>query len=143
MAKKKEKYSLESPEVPHQLSESEVLYWLRNKKIDYSYLNLLKASSMMPDEVLAGWLNISVKTLRNYRNPKNKIRDNIKEQILLLIAIYRHGNDVFGDEARFNQWLNTENFFFDKSAPATLFNTISGIRFVDNRLSAMEHGDNI
>lgn len=143
MDKKQGKYSLKAPEVPGQLSESEVLYWLRNKKIDYSFLNLLKASSMMPDEVLAGWLNISVKTLRNYRNPENKIRDNIKEQILLLIAIYRHGNDVFGDEIRFNQWLNTANFFFDEEAPATMFNTISGIRFVDNRLSAMEHGDNV
>lgn len=143
MAKNQEKYRLEALEVPGQLSESEVLYWLRNKNIDYSFLNLLKANSLMPDEVLAGWLNISVKTLRNYRNPENKIRDNIKEQILLLIALYRHGNDIFGDEGRFNQWLNTENFFFDEAAPATMLNTISGIRFVDNRLSAMAYGDNV
>ncbi len=143
MSKKVKIEFLETEEIPGNLSDSEVLYWLHKKKIDFSFLNLLKVYSLMPDEVISGWLNINVKTLRNYRNPENRIRDNIKEQILLLISLYRHGNDVFGDEARFNKWLNTDNFFFDGAPPVSMLNTISGIRFVDNRLSGMEHGDNV
>lgn len=143
MAKKDIGKPSETPHVPEQLSDSEVLYWLQTKKIDHSFLSLLKTYSLMPDEIIAGWLNISVKTLRNYRNPENRIKENIKEQILLLLSLYRHGTDVFGDELRFNQWLNTENFFLEESPPASMLNTISGIRFVEDRLRAMEFGDNV
>lgn len=143
MAKKDAGKPSETPHVPDQLSDSEVLYWLQTKKIDHSFLNLLKAYSMMPDEIIAAWLNISVKTLRNYRNPENRIRENMKEQILLLLSLYRHGINVFGDKLSFNQWLNTENFFFDEAPPASVLNTISGIRFVEDRLKAMEFGDNV
>ena len=75
------------------------------------------------------------------KNDEN--RENINDQLLLLNSLYRHGNNVFSDEVRFNKWLNTENFFFDGACPASMLNTISGIRFVDDRLSAMEYGDNV
>ena len=95
---------------PTSLSDSEVLYWLRTREVDIDFLKRLKDCSASTDDIIAGWLNISVRTLRNYRNPAYRIRENIKEQALLLMALFVHGNDVFGNAAQFNEWLNTENW---------------------------------
>ena len=132
-----------SPDVPSTLSDSEVLYWLRTRKVDIAFLNRLKECSAATDDIIAGWLNISVRTLRNYRNPENRIRENIKEQALLLMSLFVHGNDVFGSAAKFNDWLNTDNFYFDGHSPSTMLHTVSGARFVNERLHAMEYGDNV
>jgi uncharacterized protein (DUF2384 family) len=128
---------------PTSLSDSEVLYWLRTREVDIDFLNRLKDCSATTDDIIAGWLNISVRTLRNYRNPAYRIRENIKEQALLLMALFVHGNDVFGNAAQFNDWLNTENFFFEGRSPSSMLNTVSGIRFVNERLHAIEYGDNV
>lgn len=144
MTMEKENTAYESfPDVPSSLSDSEVLYWLRTRKVDNAFLNSLKKCSAATDDIIAGWLNISVRTLRNYRNPKNRIRENIKEQALLLMSLFVHGNDVFGSAAEFKYWLNTENFYFDGQNPSSMLNTVSGIRFVNERLHAMEYGDNV
>jgi uncharacterized protein (DUF2384 family) len=140
----KEKKVYESlPDVPSTLSDSEVLYWLRIRKVDNAFLNSLKKYSAATDDIIAGWLNISVRTLRNYRNPEIRIRENIKEQALLLMSLFVHGNDVFGSVAEFRYWLNSENFYFDGHKPSSMLNTVSGIRFVNERLHAMEYGDNV
>ncbi|WP_245826382.1 MbcA/ParS/Xre antitoxin family protein [Spirosoma rigui] len=43
----------------------------------------------------------------------------------------------------FDQWLNRKNFFFDNKSPNSFLNTVTGVRFVDDRLTALEHGDNV
>ena len=103
----------------------------------------LKKRSANTDDVIAAWLNISVRTLRNYRKPENQIKDNIKEHALLLMSLFVHGIDVFGDAEKFNEWLGAENFFLDGQSPSSLLRTVSGIRFVNDRLQAMEYGDNV
>jgi len=42
-----------------------------------------------------------------------------------------------------NDWLSKENFFFDNKAPGSFLNKISGIKFTNDRLCAIEHGDNV
>jgi len=134
--------SSELGQIPERLSNAEVISWIQNKNIDWKYMNLFKEYSSMKDDVISNWLNISVKTFRNYKKPEVKLKDNVKEHLLLLLSLFKHGNDVFGSSVDFNKWLNTENFFFDGTAPVTYLNTVTGIRFVDNRLTAMEFGDN-
>ena len=104
---------------------------------------MINSHAAVTDEAIAKWLNISVRTLRNYKKPENKFKDNIKEQLLLLLSLFKHGNDVFGSSSSFNEWLNAGNFFFDGTAPASYLNTVTGVRFVDDRLTAIEYGDNV
>ena len=129
--------------IPVRLSDTEVISWLRSKDVDWKYLQLFKQYSSLKDDTISGWLNISVKTLRNYRKPDNRLKDNVKEQLLLLLSLFKHGNEVFGSSEAFNKWLTEENFYFDGKAPVSFLNTVTGIRFVQNRLTAMEYGDNV
>ena len=60
-----------------------------------------------------------------------------------LLFLIRHGRSVFGHEEAFYQWLQTRNFHFNNEAPSSYLDSLSGIQFVDERLTAMEYGDNV
>lgn len=140
-AVKEKKYKVLS-QIPDKISEPEVLYFLQNKEINWSHMKALKDISSLQDETISEWFNISVKTLRNYKKPGNSLKNNIKEQLILLLSLFKHGKEVFGTNEQFNQWLHSKNFYFDNNSPVKFLNTITGIRFVSDRLSAMEYGDN-
>jgi len=129
--------------IPNRISDSEVLNLLHTADINWMYIKTFKEYAALKDEVISEWLNINVRTLRNYKKPENKFKDNIKEQLILLFALFKHGKEVFGDREEFRKWLDSENFYFDKKAPVSYLNTVTGIRFVDDRLTALEYGDNV
>jgi len=129
--------------IPDRLSESEVLYSLRTHKIDTRYLNAMKAVTGFSLETMAEWLNVTPRTLRNYTQQKTTWNESFKEHLLLLLGLFNHGQKVFGSSAAFDDWLKLENFHFDGCAPITFLNTVTGVRFVDNSLTAMEFGDNV
>ena len=129
--------------IPSISNYSDVFFYIRNHDIDWNYLNYLKELTTFSDEVISDWLNISVKTLRTYRRPETKFKDNLKEHIVLILSLYEHGTTVFDDKERFDQWLNTKNVFFDGNEPKIYLDTIMGIKFIDDRLTALEYGDNV
>ncbi len=129
--------------VSGKMSDSEILIFLQNKDINWEYINYIKALTGFKDDVISEWLNISVRTFRSYKQSKNKFKANIKEHILLLLSLIKHGIQIFGSQNEFDKWLNTPNFYFDNRNPVSYLNTITGIRFVDDRLTALEYGDNV
>lgn len=129
--------------VPDRISESEILYMLQNKEINWEYLDTIKAYTDLTDETISLWLNISVRSFRSYRQPNLRLKENLKEQVIYLLSLIKHGIDVFGSKDRFNQWLTAKNFLFDGKAPVNFLSTVTGIRFIDDRLTAIEYGDNV
>jgi putative toxin-antitoxin system antitoxin component (TIGR02293 family) len=129
--------------VPKSINDSEILNLLYHNDINWQYLNALKTYTDFKDDTISDWLNISVKTFREYKKPQSSFKENVKEQVLLLLSLIRHGVDVFGSVKEFDLWLNQENFYFDNKAPISYMNTITGIRFIDDRLTALEYGDNV
>jgi uncharacterized protein (DUF2384 family) len=59
-----------------------------------------------------------------------------------LTQLINHGIEVFGTKENFTSWLQRENFFFDKKAPVEFMRTSEGIKFIDDRLTGIEFGDN-
>ncbi len=129
--------------VPAIGNDIDLLFFIKNEKVGVEYLNHLKLISSFSDDVIAGWLDISVKTLRNYRKAESELKVSLKEHLVLLLSLYQHGTLVFGSPGNFDKWLETENFFFDNQSPKDFLSTSSGIRFTNNRLTAMEYGDNV
>ncbi len=130
-------------QVPRRINDSEILGLLYSSTINWKHVNALKMFTAFNDEVLSNWLNVSVKTFREYKKPESTVKENVKEQVFLLLTLMKHGAEVFGSVAAFESWLNRENFFFDDKKPASLISTITGIKFIDDRLTAMEYGDNV
>lgn len=130
-------------EVPQYLNEADVLFWIQTKNINWNYLGAIKQLCTFNDDTISEWLNISVRTFRSYKESTEKISNNLKEQVLLLASLFKHGNSVFGSKQEFGRWLTTPNFFFDNQIPANFLNSITGIRFIEDRITAIEFGDNI
>jgi hypothetical protein len=135
--------SMVMEDVPVYISDSEVLGYMGSRRIDWRYVQTIRRQSGISDQSVADWLNLSVKTLREYGKPGSQFKDNVKEHVLLLVALFNQGAQVMGSGEAFDSWLSTPNFFFDGRKPGALLNTVSGIRFVSDRLFAMEHGDNV
>lgn len=130
-------------EVPGHISDAEILHLLYSTDITWKHVNALKTLTDFNDEVLADWLSISVKTFREYKKPQSTVKENVKEQVLVLLSLVKHGMSVFGSMKEFENWLHQENFYLDFKPPISFLNTITGIKFIDDRLTALEYGDNV
>lgn len=130
-------------EIPGYINDGEVLNILYTTDINWKHAIAIKEFTHFKDDLISDWLNISVKTYREYKKPNSSFKENVKEQLLLLLSVFKHGESIFGSVEDFNAWLNQENFFFDKKKPSQFLNTITGIKFIDDRLTAMEYGDNV
>ena len=130
-------------ELPQELNENEILSLVNTEDINWRYVKTIKETAPFTDEQISHWLDISVKTFRTYKQPQVKFKDNIKERILLLLSLSSHGNKAFGSKKEFETWINTENFYFDNKSPDSFLTTVTGTRFVIDRLIAMEYGDNV
>ena len=104
---------------------------------------MIKELSSFSDYNLSEYLNISVRSLHTYLQKDILFKTNLKEPIMYLLYLLKHGTKVFGSKKEFDNWLNSENFFFDGKKPVHFLNSITGIRFIDDRLTAMEYGDNV
>lgn len=130
-------------DIPGQINDSEILHFLYTKDVNWKYVDAIKHLTDFNDDTLSIWLNVSVKTFREYRKPKSTFKENVKEQVLLLLSLIKHGVEVFGSIKEFDKWLNARNFYFDNKSPTSFMNTVTGIKFVNDRLTAMEYGDNV
>jgi uncharacterized protein (DUF2384 family) len=130
-------------DVPGHINDSEILYFLYTKDVNWQHVNAIKTLTNFNDDIISDWLNVSVKTFREYKKPQTTFKENVKEQVLLLLSLIKHGIAVFGSVKEFDQWLNRKNFYFDNKSPNSFLNTVTGLKFVDDRLTAMEYGDNV
>jgi hypothetical protein len=130
-------------EIAGYFTDSEVLDYMFSRDVDWRHVLTLSQLTGTSDILVSDWLNVNVKTLREYRKPGMQLKENIKEHVLLLLSLMKHGHRIFGSRDLFDRWLSTPNFFFDGRPPSALLHTVTGIRFVSDRLSAIEYGDNV
>ncbi len=129
--------------VPDRISDSEILNILHTKEINWEYINTIKGLTNLTDKTISIWLNISVRSFKSYRHPNIRFKENIKEHIIVLLSLIKHGINVFGSKESFDKWLISDNFLLDSKAPATFLNSVTGVRFIDDRVTAIEYGDNV
>ena len=138
-----EKKSYPIKAITSAVSEPDVLYAVRQNKITSNHLDVLKRLSGLKDELLSASLNLNIKTFRSYKIKPTPIKPYLQEHVYTLLALFKHGIAFFGSSEKFGEWLQKDNYYFDNDKPLNFLNTISGIRYADDRISAMEYGDNV
>jgi len=128
--------------IPSRVDTNVTLGIIKTNKVGPQHLQAIKDLTSFNDEKISDWLDISVKTFRSYKKDNSVIKSRIQEHAIMTLSLIKHGIEVFGTNEAFSRWLEKENFFFDKKAPITFMNTHSGIKFIDDRLTGMEYGDN-
>ncbi|MBY0066197.1 MULTISPECIES: antitoxin Xre/MbcA/ParS toxin-binding domain-containing protein [Empedobacter] len=140
---KLKKYEQIINEIPEVRDFTSVYFYVNRYNIDQKYIQYLDELSTLKDEIISSWLNITTRTYRNYKTKDVSLKDNTKEHIVLLISLYKHGMEVFNTKDDFEKWLTTPNVLLDKKSPADFLDTVSGLKFIDNRLTAIEYGENV
>ncbi|RYM34848.1 DUF2384 domain-containing protein [Brumimicrobium glaciale] len=140
MSTKEHPYKIE--EAPATVSDVEMVYYVNSVNIASREFKFFKKLARKTDKIISEWFNISEKTFQNYKNLKTEISMPFKEKFLLLVSLYKKGELVFGSKEAFNHWLETPNFQFNNTPPVEFFKSISGIRYIEDRLTGIEYGDN-
>jgi uncharacterized protein (DUF2384 family) len=135
--------SLVMEDIAPYLSEPEVLEYMLRRDVDWRHVQAISLLTRATDVIISDWLGVNVKTLREYRKPGIQLKAQLKEHLILLVSTLKQGGNVLGSVEALDRWLFTPNFFFDRQPPSTFLNTISGIRFVSERLDALQYGDNV
>lgn len=131
--------------IPSRIEQNEILniiYYISAQGKSKQYFAKLKAISGVDDKEISSWLGMTEKTYRNYRSEDKSVKSNLMEHIVMLISLFNHGIDIFGDAPQFRKWLTTKNYYFGNKEPEYYIDTVSGIRFIDDRLTGIEYGDN-
>ena len=132
--------------IPSGIDQNEILnilYPISGEGKSKLYFNALKSISEQDDKEISDWLGMTEKTYRNYRNEDRVVKTNLMEHLVMLISLFKHGIEVFGTPHQFKKWLTTSNFYFSNKEPERYMNTVSGIKFIDDRLTGIEFGDNV
>ncbi len=129
-------------DIPANISDSQVIIYIHSKKIGTQQVKFFKELTHSTDKIISEWFDISEKTFQSYRSSNSNFNINFKEKLLLLLSLYKQGERVFGSKEEFNEWLEKPNIHFDNEPPVKFFKTISGIRYIEDRLTGMEYGDN-
>lgn len=129
--------------IPSKITNEQVLNMIIRNIINNVFIKYLKDYSNFNDDLLSNTLGVNVKTFRSIKNEKTLIKKNIQVQTVYLISLIKHGKEVFGNIEEFKKWLNTEIFHFDGKKPIEFLDNVPGINFIDDRLTALEYGDNV
>lgn len=120
-----------------------VYNYLQTPLPDFNFMERLYNLVSLTEDTLAYWLSITPKTIRTYRKNRDlKLKANTKEQIVMLLLLYKHGEELFGDVKTFESWLAAPNISLGGVPPQQFLNTVNGIRLIDNKLTALAFGEN-
>ena len=93
----------------------------------------------MPEKTLASVINLSPRTISNYRGQQKSLDPTYSEHLLKLINLYDLGKEIFGSYDEFSLWLNRP-FFNTTTKPADLITTPGGVDLVHEEIEKLAQG---
>lgn len=93
----------------------------------------------MPEKKLAAILNLSSRTISNYKDAQKNLDPNNGEHLLKLIALFEKGEQIFGKIDEFKYWLQ-KPFWNSDEKPIDWLTTNGGIDFLSEELDKLSQG---
>jgi putative toxin-antitoxin system antitoxin component (TIGR02293 family) len=104
-------------------------------KIFYDFAETIK----MPERNLASIINLSARTISNYKEKKKNLEPLYSEHLLKLIALFEKGEEIFGSIDEFNYWLK-KPFWNSKEKPIDWLVTSGGVDLVTEEIDKLAQG---
>lgn len=104
-------------------------------KIFYDFAETIK----MPERNLASIINLSARTISNYKEKKKNLEPLYSEHLLKLIALFEKGEEIFGSIDEFNYWLK-KPFWNSKERPIDWLVTSGGVDLVTEEINKLAQG---
>ena len=106
-------------------------------KTDVFYL--LADAINMPEKTLASVINLSPRTISNYRDQEKGLDPIYSEHLLKLINLYNFGKDIFGNLDEFTLWMNRP-FWNSVDKPIYFISTSGGVDLVYEEIEKLAQG---
>ncbi len=113
---------------------------LIRKGLPYSLFDSIRDRSPFTLSDWAGFLNISYKSMLRYKQDKEPFKSLQSEKIIEIAEVTALGLQVFGNEAKFKQWLDQPSLALGSVTPRTLLSDSYGKDLVMQALTAIEYG---
>jgi putative toxin-antitoxin system antitoxin component (TIGR02293 family) len=104
-------------------------------KIFYDFANTIK----MPEKNLAFIINLSARTISNYKLKRKNLEPLYAEHLLKIIALFNKGEEVFGTVDEFSYWLN-KPFWNTRQKPIDWLVTAGGVDLVAEEIDKLAQG---
>ena len=104
-------------------------------KVFYDFAEIIK----MSERSLAGIINLSSRTLSNYKEQQKSLEPTFSEHLLKLILLFEKGEAVFGNIDEFNYWLK-KPFWNAKERPLDWLVTPGGVDLLIKELEKLAQG---
>jgi putative toxin-antitoxin system antitoxin component (TIGR02293 family) len=103
-------------------------------KVFYDFADSIK----MPEKNLAVLINLSSRTISNYKERQKALDPIQSEHLLKLISLFGKGEEIFGNVDEFNYWLQ-KPFWNAKERPIDWLVTPGGVDLVTDELDRLSH----
>lgn len=104
-------------------------------EVFYSLANAIK----MPEKTLASVINLSPRTISNYREQERHLDPAYSEHLLKLINLYSFGEEVFGSLEELTLWMNRP-FWNSEEKPIDFITTSGGVDLVYEEIEKLAQG---
>jgi len=110
------------------------------KGIPYSIFSLIQNITPFTLNDWAGYLDISSKSLVRYQQKDRQFKPGHTEKIIELAEVTTLGLEVFGENEKFRNWLETPNYALGNLKPFDLLRDSYGKEMIIGELTRIEHG---
>ena len=104
-------------------------------KVFYDFAETIK----MPEKNLASIINLSARTISNYKERRKSLEPIYSEHLLKLIALFEKGEEIFGSIDEFNYWLR-KPFWGSEEKPIDWLVTSCGVDLVAEEIDQLAQG---
>ncbi|GLU51392.1 antitoxin Xre-like helix-turn-helix domain-containing protein [Dyadobacter frigoris] len=104
-------------------------------KVFYDFAEAIK----MPEKSLASIMNLSSRTISNYKESEKMLEPVQGEHLLKLITLFEKGEQIFGSIDEFNYWLK-KPFWNSEEKPMDWLNTSGGVDFLSEEIEKLAQG---
>ena len=88
----------------------------------------------------SGFLHVSERTMQRYKKERKTFDLIHSEKILEITLLFKMGVDVFGNNEKFNVWLESNNMAIGGVKPKKLLDSTFGIGMLKDELNRIEYG---
>ena len=93
----------------------------------------------MPEKILASIINLSPRTISNYRDQEKDLDPNYSEHLLKIVKLYKLGIDIFGNVKEFSAWMERP-FYNSDEKPLDFLNTSGGVDLIAEEIEKLAQG---
>ena len=122
------------------LSNKLLLVMVIRKGIPYSIFTLIQNITPFTLNDWASYLDISSKSLVRYQQKDKQFKPSHTEKIIELAEVTNLGLEVFGENEKFRNWLETPNYALGNLKPFDLLRDSYGKEMIIGELTRIEHG---